>query len=119
MPGNYRANFWFLMTENDGGGGGSYNSMDGNGFFWAMDNAGLTARLTPTPGRSRTSGATAGGAPHGGYDGSAVGGNMDECMGNWMMLQFLNTYPQAARLHSERHVHPDPRAGLLRLLADL
>ena len=64
MPGNYRANFWFLLTENDGGGGGSYNSMDANGFFWAMDNAGYCS-FDPYSGPRRTSGGTAGGAPPG------------------------------------------------------
>jgi carbonic anhydrase/acetyltransferase-like protein (isoleucine patch superfamily) len=94
MPGDYRANFWFLLTENDGGGGGSYNSMDANGFFWAMDSAGY-ASFDPYSGAVPHEWGDCWWGTAGGYLGSAVGGNLDECMGNWMMLQFLNWYPQA------------------------
>lgn len=90
----YRANFNFLMTWNDGGGGGAYSSMDGNGFFYAMANPGY-CRWDPP------SGAT----PHefghvwegscGGFNGSDSSGAWWECTANWMLLQFLNTYPQA------------------------
>ncbi|HNQ88950.1 MAG TPA: DUF6055 domain-containing protein [Verrucomicrobiota bacterium] len=90
----YRANFNFLMTWNDGGGGGAYSSMDGNGFFYAMANPGY-CRFDPP------SGAT----PHefghvwegtcAGFNGSDSSGAWWECTANWMQLQFLNTYPQA------------------------
>ncbi len=90
----YRANFNFLMTWNDGGGGGAYSSMDGNGFFYAMANSGY-CRFDPP------SGAT----PHefghvwegscGGFNGSDSSGAWWECTANWMQLQFLNSYPQA------------------------
>jgi carbonic anhydrase/acetyltransferase-like protein (isoleucine patch superfamily) len=90
----YRANFNFLMTWNDGGGGGAYSSMDGNGFFYAMANSGY-CRFDPP------SGAT----PHefghvwegscAGFNGSDSSGAWWECTANWMQLQFLNTYPQA------------------------
>ena len=33
-----KANFNFLMTWNDGGGGGSYSTSDPNGFFYCMSN---------------------------------------------------------------------------------
>jgi hypothetical protein len=90
----YRANFNFLMTWNDGGGGGAYSSMDGNGFFYAMANSGY-CRFDPP------SGAT----PHefghvwegscAGFNGSDSSGSWWECTANWMQLQFLNSYPQA------------------------
>ena len=90
----YRANFNFLMTWNDGGGGGAYSSMDGNGFFYAMANSGY-CRFDPP------SGAT----PHefghvwegscAGFNGSDSSGAWWECTANWMQLQFLNSYPQA------------------------
>ena len=90
----YRANFNFLMTWNDGGGGGAYSSMDANGFFYAMANSGY-CRFDPP------SGAT----PHefghvwegscGGFNGSDSSGAWWECTANWMQLQFLNSYPQA------------------------
>jgi len=93
----YRANFVFLMTWNDGGGGGAYMSMDGNGFCWAMANTGY-CRYDPP------SGAT----PHemghvwegtcGGFNGSDSSGAWWECTANWMQLQFLNGYPQAGAL---------------------
>lgn len=90
----YRANFNFLMTWNDGGGGGAYSSMDGGGFFYAMANSGY-CRYDPP------SGAT----PHefghvwegscAGFNGSDSSGAWWECTANWMQLQFLNSYPQA------------------------
>ena len=90
----YRANFNFLMTWNDGGGGGAYSSMDGKGFFYAMANPGY-CRWDPP------SGAT----PHefghvwegscGGFNGSDSSGAWWECTANWLQLQFLNSYPQA------------------------
>ncbi len=90
----YRANFNFLMTWNDGGGGGAYSTMDANGFFYAMANSGY-CRFDPP------SGAT----PHefghvwegscAGFNGSDSSGAWWECTANWMQLQFLNSYPQA------------------------
>ncbi len=90
----YRANFNFLMTWNDGGGGGAYSSMDANGFFYAMANTGY-CRYDPP------SGAT----PHefghvwegscAGFNGSDSSGAWWECTANWLQLQFLNSYPQA------------------------
>jgi hypothetical protein len=89
----YRANFNFLMTWNDGGGGGAYSSMDGGGFFYAMANSGY-CRFDPP------SGAT----PHefghvwegscGGFNGTDSSGAWWECTANWLQLQFLNSYPQ-------------------------
>jgi hypothetical protein len=91
----YLANFNFLMTWDDGGDGGSYSAMDGNGFFYAMANP-TYCRWDPP------SGAT----PHefghvwegtcAGFNDSDSSGMWWECTANWMQLQFLNTYPQAA-----------------------
>ena len=93
----YRVNFNFLMTWNDGGGGGSFMSMDANGFSYAMSNPG-NCRYDPP------SGAT----PHElghcwegqarGFDGTDSSGAWWECTANWFMLQLLNSYPQAAGL---------------------
>ncbi|MGA2749295.1 MAG: DUF6055 domain-containing protein [Verrucomicrobiota bacterium] len=94
MPGNYRANFLFLMTQNDGGGGGSYNSMDANGFCWAMDNA-TYCSFDPYSGAVPHEWGDCWCGTAGADVGSTVGGNLYECMGDWMMLQFLNWYPQA------------------------
>ena len=90
----YRTNFNFLMTWNDGGGGGAYSSMDANGFFYAMSNSG-SCRYDPP------SGAT----PHemghvwegscAGFNGTNSSGSWWESTANWMQLQFLNSYPQA------------------------
>ncbi len=90
----YRTNFNFLMTWNDGGGGGAYSSMDAGGFFYAMSNTG-NCRYDPP------SGAT----PHemghvwegtcAGFNGTDSSGMWWECSANWMLLQFLNSYPQA------------------------
>jgi len=89
-----KTNFNFLMTWNDGGGGGAWSSMDGNGYFYAMANPAY-CRYDPP------SGAT----PHemghvwegtcAGFNGSDSSGAWWECTANWMMLQFLSTYPQA------------------------
>ncbi|MCX6880883.1 MAG: DUF6055 domain-containing protein, partial [Verrucomicrobia bacterium] len=90
----YRTNFNFLMTWDDGGGGGAYSSMDGNGFFYSMSNSG-NCRYDPP------SGAT----PHemghvwegscAGFNGTNSSGAWWECTANWMMLQYNNSYPQA------------------------
>ena len=91
----YRTNFDFLMTWNDGGGGGAYSSSDSKGFFYAMGNTSY-CRFDPP------SGAT----PHemghvwegscAGFNSSNSSGAWWECTANWMLLQFLNAYPQAA-----------------------
>ncbi len=93
----YRVNFNVLMTWNDGGGGGAYMSMDGNGFSYAMANTGY-CRFDPP------SGAT----PHElghcwegqarGFNGTDNAGAWWECTANWFQLQLLNTYPQAREL---------------------
>ena len=91
----YRANFNFLMTWNDGGGGGAYSSADAHGFFYAMSNT-SNCRYDPP------SGAT----PHefghvwegtcAGFNGTNSSGMWWECSANWMLLQFLNSYPQCS-----------------------
>ena len=91
----YRANFNFLMTWNDGGGGGAYSSADAHGFFYAMSNT-SNCRYDPP------SGAT----PHefghvwegtcAGFNGTNSSGMWWECTANWMLLQFLNSYPQGS-----------------------
>ncbi|MCX6345306.1 MAG: hypothetical protein NT018_09580 [Armatimonadetes bacterium] len=45
-----KANFNFLMTWDDGGGGGAYMSMDANGFSYAMSNP-ANCRYDPPVGR--------------------------------------------------------------------
>lgn len=89
----YRANFNFLMTWNDGGGGGAYSSMDGNGFFYAMANSGY-CRFDPPSGATPHEFGHAWEGSCAGFNGSDSSGAWWECTANWMQLQFLNTYPQ-------------------------
>ena len=90
---NYRFNFNFLMTFSLTQGGGSYNSEDGNGFFYAMGNPAY-CRFDPKSGATphEVGDAWCGygkGVAFSGY------GNLWECTGNWMMLRSLVVYPQA------------------------
>lgn len=93
MPGNYRANFWFLMTEPGETAGGSYNGGDAHDFMYAMDNPGLCA-FDPYSGTEPHEWGDCWWATAGGFNGTVLG-NLDECFGNYLMLQWLNTYPQA------------------------
>lgn len=89
----YRANFNFLMSWDDGGGGGAYSSMDGNGFFYAMANSGY-ARFDPPSGATPHEFGHVWEGSAAGFNGSDSSGAWWECMANWMQLQFLNSYPQ-------------------------
>jgi len=87
-----KTNFNFLMTWDDGGGGGSYMSSDANGFAYCMANPGYCSY-------DPYSGAT----PHefghvwegtcAGFNGTNSSGMWWEATANWMELQFLNGYP--------------------------
>ncbi len=90
----YRANFNFLMTWNDGGGGGAYSSMDANGFFYAMANPGY-CRFDPPSGATPHEFGHVWQGTAAGFNGSDSSGSWWEGHANWMQLQFLNTYPQA------------------------
>ena len=90
----YRANFNFLMTWNDGGGGGAYSSADAHGFFYAMANTGYT-RYDPPSGATPHEFGHAWEGSCAGFNGSNSSGAWWECTANWMQLQFLNSYPQA------------------------
>jgi hypothetical protein len=90
----YRANFNFLMTWNDGGGGGAYSSMDSGGFGYAMANTGY-CRFDPPSGATPHEFGHAWQITTGGFNGSNSSGAWWECHANWMQLQFLNSYPQA------------------------
>jgi hypothetical protein len=89
-----RANFNVLMTWNDGGGGGAYSSMDGNGFFYAMANSGY-CRFDPPSGATPHEFGHVWEGSAAGFNGSDGSGAWWECTANWMQLQFLNSYPQA------------------------
>lgn len=90
----YRANFNFLMTWNDGGGGGAYSTMDGNGFFYAMANP-ASCRFDPPSGATPHEFGHVWQGTGAGFNGSDSSGSWWEGHANWMMLQFLNSYPQA------------------------
>jgi hypothetical protein len=90
----YRANFNFLMTWDDGGGGGAYSSADAHGFFYAMANTGY-ARYDPPSGATPHEFGHAWEGSCAGFNGSNSSGTWWECTANWMQLQFLNSYPQA------------------------
>lgn len=91
----YRANFNFLMTWNDGGGGGAYSSMDANGFFYAMANT-TYCRYDPPSGATPHEFGHVWQGTGAGFNGTDSSGAWWEEDANWMLLQFLNTYPQAA-----------------------
>ncbi len=90
----YRANFNLLMTWNDGGGGGAYSSADAKGFFYAMGNPGV-ARFDPPSGATPHEFGHAWQGTGAGFNGSDSSGSWWEGHANWMMLQYLNSYPQA------------------------
>jgi hypothetical protein len=90
----YRANFNFLMTWDDGGGGGAYSTMDANGFFYAMANPGY-CRYDPPSGATPHEFGHVWEGTGAGFNGTDSSGSWWECTANWMQLQFLNTYPQA------------------------
>jgi carbonic anhydrase/acetyltransferase-like protein (isoleucine patch superfamily) len=90
----YRANFNVLMSWNDGGGGGAYMSMDGNGFAYAMANTGYM-RFDPPSGATPHEFGHVWQGRSAGFNGSDSSGSWWEGHANWMQLQFLNTYPGA------------------------
>ena len=90
----HKTNFNFLMTWNDGGGGGAYMSMDGNGFAYAMANPGY-CRYDPPSGATPHEMGHVWEGTAAGFNGSDSSGAWWECTADWMQLQFLNTYPQA------------------------
>ena len=114
----YRANFVFLMTWNDGGGGGAYMSMDGNGFCWAMANTGY-CRYDPPSGATPHEFGHVWEGTAAGFNGTDSSGMWWECTANWMMLQFLNAYPQAGGLIWNSMYLSVPWAGLLRRMGHL
>ena len=89
-----KANFNFLMSWNDGGGGGAYMSMDSNGFAYSMSNSG-NCRYDPPSGATPHEMGHVWEGSTGGFNGSDSSGAWWECTANWMQLQFLNSYPQA------------------------
>jgi hypothetical protein len=91
----YRANFNFLMTFNDGEGGGAYSSADAKGFFYAMANP-ASCRFDPPSGATPHEFGHVWQGSAEGFNGSDSSGSWWEGHANWMMLQYLNTYPQAA-----------------------
>lgn len=90
----YRTNFNFLMSWDDGGGGGAYSSMDGKGFFYAMANAGY-CRFDPPSGATPHEFGHVWEGSAAGFNGTDSSGAWWECTANWMQLQFLNSYPTA------------------------
>ncbi|MGN6642412.1 MAG: DUF6055 domain-containing protein [Verrucomicrobiota bacterium] len=90
----YRANFNFLMTFDDGGGGGAYSSADAHGFFYAMANPSY-CRWDPPSGATPHEFGHVWEGSGAGFNGSDSSGSWWECSANWMLLQFLNSYPQA------------------------
>ena len=111
----YKANFNFLMTWNDGGGGGSYMSMDSNGFAYCMTNS-SNCRYDPPSGATPHEMGHVWEGTAGGFNGTDSSGAWWECTANWMMLQFDNTYPQPGAYDRQRHVLSRPRQGLLRFM---
>lgn len=89
----YRANFHFLMTWDDGGGGGAFTSADPHGFFYAMGNTSYDRYDPPSGAIPHEFGHVWEGAAAG-FNGSDSSGSWWECTANWMMLQFENSYPQ-------------------------
>jgi len=90
----YRANFVFLMTWDDGGGGGAYMSMDANGFAWAMSNP-SNCRFDPPSGATPHEFGHVWQGTAGGFNGTDSSGAWWENHANWMQLQFLNSCPHA------------------------
>jgi hypothetical protein len=88
----YRSNFHFLMTWNDGGGGGAYMSGDPWGYGYAMANPGY-GRFDPPSGATPHENGHVWECDAGGFNGSDSSGAWWECTTNWMQLQLLNTYP--------------------------
>ena len=101
----YRANFNFLMTWDDGGGGGAYSSMDSGGFFYAMANTG-SCRYDPPSGATPHEFGHVWEGTGAGFNGSNSSGAWWECTANWMLLQFLNSYPQAGGYISNGMYYP-------------
>ena len=89
----YRANFHFLMTWDDGGGGGAFSSADPHGFFYAMGNTSYDRYDPPSGAIPHEFGHVWEGAAAG-FNGSDSSGSWWECTANWMMLQFENSSPQ-------------------------
>ena len=91
--GERKCNFNFLMTWNDGGGGGSYMSADAYGYPYCMDNV-TYCRYDPPSGTTPHENGHCWEGACGGFSGTDSSGMWWECTANWMMLQFNNTYPQ-------------------------
>ena len=101
----YRSNFNFLMTWNDGGGGGAYMSADANGFAYAMANP-TYCRWDPPSGATPHEHGHVWEGTTGGFNGSNSSGMWWECTANWMQLQFLNTYPTAQNYVANAMYYP-------------
>jgi hypothetical protein len=101
----YRANFHFLMTWNDGGSGGAYSSGDPLGYGYAMANPGY-CRFDPPSGATPHEFGHAWQIDCGGFNGSDSSGAWWECTANWMLLQFLNTYPGPANVIGNPMYYP-------------
>jgi len=101
----YRANFNFLMTWNDGGGGGAFTSMDSGGFFYSMANT-SSCRYDPPSGTTPHEFGHVWEGTCAGFNGSNSSGAWWECTANWMLLQFLNSYPQAGGYISNGMYYP-------------
>ena len=94
METSTRSNFLFLMTWNDGGGGGCWMSADSHGFGYCMGNPAY-CRFDPPSGATPHENGHVWECDAGGFNGSDSSGAWWECTANWMMLQFDNGYPQA------------------------
>ncbi|MEI6605089.1 MAG: YDG domain-containing protein [Verrucomicrobiota bacterium] len=88
----YRSNFNFLMTWNDGGGGGAYSSGDPLGYGYAMANPGY-CMFDPPSGATPHENGHAWEIDCGGFNGTDSSGAWWECTANWMELQLENNYP--------------------------
>lgn len=88
----YRTNFLFLMTWDDGGGGGAWMGMDGNGYSYAMANPGYCRWDPPSGATPHELGHCWEGQARG-FNGTDSSGAWWECTANWFQLQLLNSYP--------------------------
>lgn len=100
-----KTNFNFLMTWNDGGGGGAYMSTDANGFSYSMANP-SNCRYDPPSGATPHEMGHVWEGTSGGFNGTDSSGGWWECTANWMQLQFLNTYPQAGNYVANSPLYP-------------
>ena len=103
--GKKKCNFNFLMTWNDGGGGGSYMSADGNGFPYCMSNP-ANCRYDPPSGATPHEMGHCWEGSTGGFSGNAYSGAWWECTANWMLLQVISVYPQATNMLYNGPLYP-------------